>query len=630
VSSFSEESFALAGKILRVDLTTGRVRTEPTEEYAQRWMGGRPINTWILLNEMDPGVKWSDPSNLLCFGVGVLVGTLAPGACRVSVDTTNAFNDGIGSANVGGFWGSELKFAGYDNIIISGKANRPVYLWICNEHVEIRDALSIWGKTTWETEEWIREEHGDERIRVSVIGPAGENLVRSACIICDRGCAAGGCGCGAVMGSKNLKAIAVRGHRDIRVAQPEEFMAAVREAMGKVNQWNVIAQIREKGYYGAMGGRVESPTWDWGYRPVRNGQDDYWEKDKVACIAEDEIKKFRVGTVSCFSCPISCKPWLDIQQGVYKIRGEGWWNNSANSYCTKFDNKNLESAIFAHFLTNQLGLDGDNSAQVISWAFECYERGLITKEDTDGIELVWGNHESLIEMLNRLAYRRGFGDFLADGAAKAAEKLGKDSWKFVIHVKGQDSLDGVRINKGWGFGVILSPIGGRHLRGSLSGFWLDWGKPINSYEGVPEALYEAQKQKALQDMLGICSYTYGQTVDNWISLASSATGKHLGKKEWLHIALQAHNLEKAFNTIHGGFDRRDDYPCYRFYNEAVGSGPYKGERIDHEIWERMLDDHYRLQGWDQNTSWQTQKGLERIGLADVAQILKRYGRLIKK
>jgi len=627
MKKINKKHYSYAGNILRVNLTYSKMWTEPTEKYADRWIGGRAINTWILLNELNPEVEWHDPQNLLTFGVGVLAGTLAPGSCRVSVDSKNVFNNGIGSANVGGFFGAELKFAGFDNIVISGKAKSPVYIWICDKKVEIRDAAFLWGKTTWETEKEIRQNLNDEKIRVATIGPAGENLVKSACIIADRGCAAGGSGCGAVMGSKNLKAIAVRGKRSIEVAQPDKFMIAVDKEMSKINKWQLINEIREKGYYGAMGGRLDSPSWEQGYRPVRNGQDEHWGKDKIAKIAEQEIKKYRKATVSCFSCPISCKPWMDIKEGPYKVQGEGWWNNSANSYCTKIDNTNIEAAIYAHLLTNQLGLDGDNAAQAISWAFECYEKGLITKKETDGLELVWGNYQAMIEMLKKLAYRKGFGNFLADGAIKAAEKLGKNSERFVIHVKGQDSLDGIRINKGWGFGIILSPVAGRHLRGSLNGFWLRSDRPINSYENVPEDLYYNQKKKAVQDILGLCSYVYGQTVDDWVELFSSATGRLLSKDELLHIGLQVHNLEKAFNTIHVGFDRNDDYPCERYYNEPVKSGPYKGECIDHEIWDRMLDTIYRLHGWDIETSWQTRKGLEKIGLSDIANKLEKENRL---
>lgn len=619
-----------AGRIAFVDLDSRRVRVEASEAYATRWIGGRPLNTALVWDAVSPGVAWQDPGNVLAVGAGLLCGTLAPGATRVSVDSKNAFNDGIGSANVGGFFGPELKFAGFDHLVIGGRAERPVYLWITDGQIEIREADFLWGQTTWETERRIRREMHDERVRVAAIGPAGENRVRSACIICDRGCAAGGSGCGAVMGSKNLKAIAVRGRGAIGVARPEEFVAGVYAALSKVNAWKEIRNIRLAGFYGALGGRLESPAWDWGYRPVRNGQDEYWGKDKIAAISEDRMRNYRKGTVSCFSCPISCKPWLRIAEGEFAIQGEGWWNNSANSFCTKFDNTHLESAIYSHYLTNQLGLDGDDAAQAISWAFECYERGLITRADTDGLELTWGNYSAMVALLEKLARREGFGDFLADGAVRAAQRLGKGSEQFVIAVKGQDSLDGVRINKGWGLGVVLSPVAGRHLRGSLGPFWMDSENAVNSYKDVPRRLRIGQQDKAVQDMLGYCSYVYGLKPEDWVPITAAALGKDLSAEDLMAVGLRAHNLEKAFNTLHTAFDRKDDYPCPRYYNEPVASGPFKGERLDHASWDAMLDEHYRLHGWDVATGLQTRSGLSAIGMSDVADRLARHGRLIER
>ena len=618
-----------AGQIGYVDLSSGQVRYEPTEAYAERWIGGRTLNTALVWDGLSPEVTWDDPRNVLAIGAGLLCGTLAPGTARVSVDSKNAFNNGMGSANVGGFFGAEMKFAGFDHLVITGKAARPVYLWVCDGQIEIRDADFLWGQTTWETEFRIRQSLGDERIRVATIGPAGENGVRSACIICDRGCAAGGSGCGAVMGVKNLKAVAARGKGAIGVARPDAFMQALDAGMTKINQWNLIGNVRKKGYYGAMGGRLESPTWDWGYRPVRNGQDEHWGKEKVAEVSEDRIQQYRKGTVACFSCPISCKPWLQVPQGEYAIQGEGWWNNTANSFCTKFDNTHLESAIYAHYLTNQLGLDGDDAAQAISWAFECYQRGILTSADTDGLELTWGNHSAVVALLGKLARREGFGDFLADGAVRAAQRLGRGSEQYVVAVKGQDSLDGVRINKGWGFGVILSPVAGRHLRGSLGAFWQGTENPINSYNEVPRRIYFGQQEKAVQDMLGYCSYVYGMTLDDWVPIAAAALGRDLDRDAFLAVGLRAHNLEKAFNTLHTGFDRKDDYPCHRYYNEPVASGPFKGERLDHATWDAMLDEHYSLHQWDSATGLQTRAGLTALGMGDVADRLARHGRLVE-
>jgi aldehyde:ferredoxin oxidoreductase len=617
---------AYGGKILRVDLSSSTVAAVPTAEYAERWVGGRPVNTWFCFDEMEPDISWDDPDSLLCFGTGVLVGTLAPGSCRVSVECKNVFNGGMGSSNVGGFWGPELKYAGYDHIIIKGRSEKLVYLWIHDEEVEIVDAAELSGCTTWETEAWIRDFYHDERIRVASIGPAGEHLVKSACIINDRAGAAGGSGCGAVMGSKKLKAIAVRGTGKIRVAEPKRFMAAVDKTIKNINSWKYVREIREKGYYGALGGLLESKGWEEGYRPVRNGQDEYWGKEKIAKICEEVISAYRVGTVACFGCPTACKPWTKIEKGKYAIEGEGWWNNSSNAFCTKIDNTDIESAIYAHHLTNQLGLDLDNAAQAISWAYEAYEKGFLTTKDTDGLELNWGNAEAMISLFRKIALREGFGDFLADGSLAAAEKLGRGK-EFAIHIKGQDSLDGVRINKGWGFGIVVSPVSGRHLRGSLGSFWLTRGDAVNSYDDVPEELVFGQKKKAIQDTLGTCSYVYGQTLENWIEMYESITGSSFSEDDFLFLGLQAHNVEKAFNTLHAGFDRKDDYPCERYYNEPVASGPYKGERIDHKIWNDMLDEYYRLHEWDQATGLQTFEGLSKIGLKDVAERLKKAGKI---
>ncbi len=616
-----------AGRILRVDLDGGRTWSQPTAEYAERWLGGRAVNTWILLNELAPGTGWDEPANLLVFGAGLLVGTSAGGACRVSVESRNVFNEGIGSANMGGFWGAELKYAGFDHVVIRGQARRPVFLLIRDGQAQLREASSLWGLTTWDTEAAIRRELADERIRVLSIGPAGENRVRSACIIGDRACAAGGSGVGAVMGAKNLKAIAVRGTGGIGVAEPQAFLAAVDAEMARINRWEMIREIRAKGYYGAIGGREESKGWEEGYRPVRNGQDEYWDREKIARVAEGALAGYRTGTVACFSCPISCKPWMRIAGGPWAVEGEGWWNNSANAFCTKVDNTDLEIAIYAHHRVNQLGLDMDNAAQAVAWAFECWEKGLLTRADTGGLELRWGDGAAMLNLLENLARREGLGDLLAEGALRASQKLGRGSGEFVVHVKGQDSLDGVRINKGWGFGVAVSTVSGRHLRGSLMGFWLRGDRPITSYEKVPEDLLFSQKCKALQDILGLCSYVYGQSLEDWVDLFAAATGRHLSQEDLLLVGQRAHNLEKAFNTLHAGFTRQDDFPCRRYFTEPVASGPYAGERLDPAEWERMLDRLYELHGWDPKTGRQTRAGLASLGLDDVAAHLEKAGRL---
>lgn len=295
-------SGGLAGKILRVDLGSKKISTEDTEKYARRFIGGRMINSFILLNEMKPETKWSDPENMLIFGVGCLVGTLAPGACRVSVETKSPYNNGKGSANFGGHFGPELKYAGFDHVVITSKSEKPVYLWIHDGEVEIRDASSIWGKTTYETETILRGELGDDRIQVASIGPAGENMIRGSIVFTNPGKAAAGSGVGCVMGSKKLKAIAARGHGVVKVAEPERFIAAVNKALVKIK-----ASPYTKGWrQGIIEVKYlpESPIWDY-LASTKNGQDDYWPlgKRKRLVGMESGVPKYKKRMMACFACP---------------------------------------------------------------------------------------------------------------------------------------------------------------------------------------------------------------------------------------------------------------------------------------------------------------------------------------
>jgi aldehyde:ferredoxin oxidoreductase len=616
-----------AGKILWVNLTTGKMKTESTIKYAKRFVGGRGINTWILFNNMNSSVGCFDPENLLIYGVGPLVGTISPFCSRISIETKNAFTGGLGSANCGGHFGAEMKYAGFDNVILRGRSKKPVYLWLSEGKAELLDATNYWGLSTWDTEKRIREEYGDNEVRVSGIGPAGENLVKSACIITDRAKAAGGSGVGAVMGSKNLKCLVARGYGRIHVANPNKFLEAVDDALIKIEAFPKAKLYREAGYYGVESS-FGSPAWEAGFRPVRNGQDDYWDPEKIRKISGDAMKKYRTKILACYGCPVGCMPWMKVTDGIYKVEGEGWWNNSSNSFCTRVDCDNPEAAIKAHLLTNQLGLDGDNASVVIAWAFECFERGLITIEDTDGLELNWGNHDAVLTLIQKLAHNEGFGKLLAEGVKVASERLGKGSEDFAIYIKGQDSVDGIRISKGWGFGIVTSPAAGRHLRGAIHSFNPEL---FRSYENVPWKVFMQEQFKAILDMTGTCLYNNGlmsweteitkNAAQEISSLTSAITGMDLNVERLMRIGRQVHNIEKAFNTIHGGFYRKDDYPPKRFWEEPVKSGPYKGEHIDHNTWDKMLDEYYELQGWNQKTGLQKKEILEELNLHSVAQRL---------
>ena len=628
----------LAGKILQVDLTTGRIRTESSEPYAARTLGGRGTNSLILINEIEPGTKWHDADNLLCFGAGSLVGTPAPGACRTDISTINVFNGGKGSANVGGSWGAELKYAGFDNIIIQGKAERPVYLYVTDGRAEIREAGWLRGKTTYETENLLRQEIGDERIEIAAIGPAGENRVRGSAVLIDTAKAAGGSGVGCVMGDKKLKAIVVRGRGKIDVFDPAGFMEAVARTQRQCEANRAKVQsMRQSG--AARFENLDFEAWET-CMVIRNGQDDYWERDKRARLMNPEagIPSMRRKVRACFSCPTGCMPFMEKTRGKYEeMKGEGFWINALWSVA-RFDISDPESAVAFWLLANELGLDTDYVAAGLAWVFECYERGFIDQKDTDGLKLEWGSGEALIELMRKLAYREGIGDLLADGMVEAAKKIGRGSEYFLAHVKGQPSIEPFRIPKGWGLGVATSPVAGRHLRGAIRG-------PVHSgpggddydivhYPNQAKAVVWQAKTKELEDNLGICNYVgtwsgaHFLNPGNYAELIRTGLGLKVTEQDLMeHYAEVGRNLEKAFNTLHTDLSREDDLPPLRFRQEEIKTGPYKGFKADEEKYNEMLDEFYELWGWDKKTGMQTREGLEKIGLKDVADRLEQKGKI---
>ena len=629
----------IAGQILRIDLSTGNIWHEESEKYAQRWIGGRAVNSAILLNETAPGTRWSDAENLLIFGTGALTGT-ATGANRLSVDCINVFTNGKGSANVGGHFAAELKYAGFDNVVISGKAIKPVYLWICDGKAEIRDASHLWGKTTYETEDALKSLLDDPDIRVACIGPAGEKGVLGSIILVDRAKAAGGSGVGCVMGDKNLKAIAVRGHGTLSIARPEEFLKATNTALDKVKQSPTAKKMWQKTLSGVYATDPHSISWDL-LMLVRNGQDESWDVEKRKQLMDPRtgVPKYRKKVLACHNCPIGCMPFSEINEGKYKgTKGEGFWVNTL-MLATWLDIPEPEPILKAWLMMNELGLDGDFATGMLGWAFECYQRGLLTEEETDGLDLTWGNGDALIALLSKLAYREGIGDLLARGPIEASQKVGQGSDYFAMHMKGQPCLEPFRAAKGWGLGVATSPVAGRHLRGSVllgSRFGpKDVDFEPHVYEGQHRHVYWQGLTKEIEDITGICVYVgtwsgaYALEVSDYRDLINAVMGLDLSEAELMLIAKRSRNLEKAFNTINTDLGRADDMPPERYMKEEVSSGPYKGHIADKEEWENMLNRFYNLHGWDTETGLQTKKGLFELGLEDVADKLSKAGKLIE-
>ena len=453
--------------------------------------------------------------------------------------------------------------------------------------------------------------------------------------------AAGGSGVGCVMGDKKLKAIVVRGHGKIEVAQPEQFMQVVAKCYKQCKNEPNAKMMRKVPF-----NLYSDPEWEgWNTNIViKNGQDDQWEKEKRIRLMNPKtgVPNMQKGVRACYLCPTGCMPYMEINKGKYKnTKGEGFWINTIMGHACRFDISDPESVVKSWLLTNELGLDGDYVAAGLSWVFELYEKGIITKKDTDGLELDWGNSEALIKMIKKLAYREGIGDLLADGMVEAAKKIGLNSEYYLIQVKGQPSIEPFRIPKGWALAVSTSPVAGRHLRGATMGSNRYGPRPrpgdfnVTDYRNQAKGVVWQGKTKELEDNLGICNYvgTWSGanflTITNFAELINTGMGLNLTEEELMdHYAVIGRNLEKAFNALHTNMSREDDLPPKRFREEEVKSGPYKGFKIDENKYNEMLDEFYELSGWDKKTGMQTRTGLEKLGLEDIAEKLAEQNRLV--
>jgi len=618
------------GKLLRVNLTHREISIDSSKHLVTRFIGGRGVGQWLLFNYLEPEVEPLHPDNIMVFGTGPLTGTMAP-ASRMSLDTKNVYTKGVSSSNCGGHVGPEIKYAGFDFIIIHGSSNSPVYLLVTDGEAEIRDASHLWGESTWRTEDILRGELGDRHIRVASIGIAGENLAKPACVIVDKARAAGRGGSGAVMGSKKLKALVVRGTGAVSVAEPEKFMDEVVRVWKKIDASQSVNARRRNGTRAFLPGAN-----DLGLLGVRNFQDDYWDSKKIDKIRQEALnEKYEKRKLSCFNCPVYCSHFYKIDSGPYAgLMCEGFQTNIDWDFSAKLDIDDPVSLIKINALCNELGLDIDNSSAPISWAFELFEKEIIGPAETDGLRLEWGNTQAVIELLHKIARREGFGNILAEGSRRASQIIGRGSENYITHIKGQDSIEAIRSDKGWALGCVVAARGGGHLNGAFQSHRTPNAGDPNSYDSKAENVFWFEKFKAVVDMMGICYFTTVWSDMELLGpgdlahLFTAATGVQLGGEELMEVGRRVHNVEKAFNTLHAGFTRADDYPPKRFMLEPVKTGPNRGETLDEEKWSRMLDQYYQIHGWDIESGWQTAKCLDELGLTKVKQRLLRADRLV--
>ena len=630
------------GEVLFINLSFKEYHYESCSSYFPYFLGGVGINDWILFNSISPHCKPLSSNNLLIFGAGPLVGTLAPGANRLSIGTKNYDTEGIAYSHTGGKFASAMKFTGIDHIVIRGKADQPIYIWIQDREVEFRDASNLWGKTTIETVCLIEKEINSEAA-IAVIGPAGENMVHGASIIVGNRAAAR-CSVGAIMGSKKLKALAIKGKGTVEVANPNRFMQFVSTAWKKLENSSTTRELQKVGTVGDI------PYWnEISALPVRNFQDAAIGSARIAQLQPSVFRRFETGNLSCPSCPIACSKIYKIRDGSYSgticggIQSDTIWD-----FALRLGIDNAAFCIKAHKMCNNLGLDIDTIGPSIAWAFECFEKKILTLKDTKGLKLTWGNSKVVERLIEDIAYRRGLGDLLAKGVKRAAQCLKKGSQKYAYHVKGQNLAEEIRSLIGWALGVIVDSRGGGHLRGApATEFSPAWSNESAQaiigvrdacspqvYKGKPALVVYTERSKAVIDSLGICYFTTQfftpdfLSLDDLANLLNTAVGSNFTKSDLLFIGERIINVEKAFNTLHAKFLRKDDIPPRIFLEEKIKSGRYKGVKINRTKWGKMLDEYYELHNWDIKTGWQTAKCLKKLGLEKVASKLDKYGLLV--
>ena len=597
------------GRTLRVNLTAGTISTD---EYGWKWyrqyLGGWSLVAYTLLNEVPGNTDPLGPGNKFIFAPGLMTGVRIGGAGRNAVGAKSPLTGGFGESDVGGFWGAELKRAGWDGIIIEGMSKRPVYLWINDDHVEIRDASHLWGRKTGEVEDLIREELGEKRVRITQIGPAGEHLAMHACVLNDINHAAGRGGLGAVLGSKKLRAIATLGSKDVPVVD-HGFFDKLRGWVQNLPKEN--AMIRLIHDYGQNGyTAIQNKA---GGLPTRNFRQGVFEGvDKIEGVHMAET--LRVKRDTCYACPIACKQVVKTgpPYNVDPLYGGPEYETVAafGSSCGVDD---LEAICKANELCNAYGLDTISVGATIAWAMEAYEKGLIDKEKTDGIDLHFGNAQAVVQLVEKIGKNEGVGAWLAKGAYRCAKDLGSSALDLVVHVKKQEvPMHDPRVKYGLGIGYATSPTGADHVHNiSDDAFQSEEGvRSLNSVgilEPLPfDDLSPAKMRMAkhcinwavLYNCVGLCTnipFSRKQMAE----VISAATGWDISVMELQEVGERALDMAREFNR-RCGFTAKDDVLPQRFF-EPLEGGPHQGSRIDPKKFEEALTTYYDMMGWDHRT-----------------------------
>ena len=591
-----------AGKILRVNLSKGAVSVEDLDEKAAHdYIGGRGLGIKYLYDEIDPRVDPLSSRNKLIMATGPLTGTGALAAGRYTVVTKSPLTGAIANSNSGGYFGAELKFAGYDMIIFEGKAKEPVYLWIENDDIEIRSAKNLWGKNTPETTAAIQSETDDDA-KVACIGPAGENLVKFANIMNDNGRAAGRSGVGAVMGSKNLKAVAVRGTNGVTVADPEGFRDAVLAAIKEFHDPFMSGVLAK---YGTAD--VVEFSNEVGLLPTRNFQAGIFEgasKIGGSVIATYNLRG-ATRTKACFSCPLACGRVTRVSDGEFKGEGEGPEYETLGSLGAVCGIDNPEAIMKANYICNEMGMDTITAGVTIACAMELSEKGFLPEKDV-GMKLNFGNGRAMVQLLEKTVHREGFGDVIAEGSYRLAEKYDHPELSMTVKKQEFPNYD-PRGGQGFALAYTTSNRGACHIRQevhcveffgiSLMGI-IETGGSLDRFttKDKPEVAKQFQDFYCMIDSSGICNFIIIGSPDHnvFINLMEKGTGLSFdGLDGFLKTGERIFNLEKLFN-LKAGLTAKDDTLPKRMLEEPMSEGPSKGHVVHLD---EMLPKYYKVRGW---------------------------------
>ena len=640
------------GKILHVNLTTGELKVEqPPESFYRKHLGGSALNMYYLLKEMPAHADSLGPDNILALSVGVTTGAPISGQSRMTATAKSPLTGAIGDAQCGGFFPAEMKFAGFDAFIIKGKAPKPVYLWVNDGHYELRDASHLWGKITGEVEAILKQELGDNRIEVAQVGPAGEAGVHFAAIMNMSNRANGRTGMGAVMGSKNLKAVVVRGKQG-----KKNFMIANKQAI--IDSARHGAQILPESDVAGLGkyGTAETtgaqqsvgglPTYNFtsGVFDQCEAIDGTTMYDTILKGAAENKQDLR-GRDTCYSCTIRCKRVVEITEGPYKVDphygGPEYETTSTfGNYCGISD---LPAIAYANQICNQYGMDTISCGATIAWAMECFENGKITTEDTDGIELKFGNAEAMVKITEMIARQEGFGKILGMGSAAAAEHIGRGTEAYLITSHRQEAPAHMpQMKRSLALIYAVNPFGADHQSSEHDPVYE--GKQVSYPDRLGLlGLTEAQPRRSLGpekvrfarhtqylysalDSVNVCQFVYGPAWQLYgpqelLDMINNVTGWDLTIEELLEVGERRLNMLRAFNAREG-VDRQHDKLPDKMFTKALKGGKSDGISVDREQFETALDEYYRQNEWDVETGTPTRPKLEALDLAWVADELR--------